>query len=197
MIPRMLEPEAMETPEEVRQYDAMDHSVVNARFVEDFLAAHGPCRGGEILDVGTGTARIPIALAAADSHSRVLALDLSDAMLRQAAKNIALAGLTQRIRTHHGDAKSLLELFGEESFEGVVSNTIIHHIPDPEPVLVDMVRLVAHRGTLFVRNLAQRRAPATSPGWVICTPARKRRRPGPSSRRRWPRRLRSRRFAPS
>jgi ubiquinone/menaquinone biosynthesis C-methylase UbiE len=155
MIPRVLEPEAMETPEEVRQYDAMDHSVVNARFVEDFLAAHGPCRGGEILDVGTGTARIPIALAAADSHSRVLALDLSDAMLKQAAKNIAHAGLTQRIRTHHGDAKSLLELFGDESFEGVVSNTIIHHIPDPEPVLVDMVRLVAHRGTLFVRDLAR------------------------------------------
>ena len=85
MIPRVLEPEAMETPEEVRQYDAMDHSAVNARFVEDFLAVHGPCRGGEILDVGTGTARIPIALAQADSRASVLALDLSEAMLEQAA----------------------------------------------------------------------------------------------------------------
>jgi ubiquinone/menaquinone biosynthesis C-methylase UbiE len=155
MIPRVLEPEAMETPEEVRQYDAMDHSAVNARFVDDFLTAHGPCRGGEILDVGTGTARIPIALATADSRSKVLALDLSDAMLKQAAKNIALAGLSQRIRCHHGDAKSLLELFGDGSFEGVVSNTIIHHIPHPEPVLADLVRLVAHRGTLFVRDLAR------------------------------------------
>lgn len=73
MIQRVLEPEAMETVEEVRQYDAMDHSLVNSRFVDDFLAAHGPCRGGEVLDVGTGTARIPIALAAADSQARVLA----------------------------------------------------------------------------------------------------------------------------
>ena len=59
MIPRVLEPEAMDTPEEVLQYDLMDHSEVNARFVADFLAVHGPCRGGEILDVGTGTAAYP------------------------------------------------------------------------------------------------------------------------------------------
>ena len=44
----------------------MDHGEVNARFVADFLAAHGTCRGGTILDVGTGTARIPIELARAD-----------------------------------------------------------------------------------------------------------------------------------
>jgi ubiquinone/menaquinone biosynthesis C-methylase UbiE len=155
MIPRVLEPEAMETPEEVRQYDAMDHSAVNARFVEDFLAVHGPCRGGEVLDVGAGTARIPIALAKADCEARVLALDLSEAMLEQAASNIALAGLSHRIRCHRGDAKSLLNLFGEGSFEGVVSNTIIHHIPNPKPVLDDMARLVAPGGTLLVRDLAR------------------------------------------
>jgi ubiquinone/menaquinone biosynthesis C-methylase UbiE len=159
VIPRVLEPEAMETPEEVRQYDAMDHSAVNARFVEDFLAAHGRCRGGDVLDVGTGTARIPIALALEERSARVLALDLSDAMLEQAARNITAAGLTGRIRCYKGDAKSLLEHFGDHSFEAVVSNTIIHHIPDPEPVLLDLARLVAHRGTLFVRDLARPESP--------------------------------------
>ncbi len=108
MIPRVLEPEAMETAEEVRQYDAMDHTEVNGRFVADFLAAHGPCRGGEILDVGTGTARIPIALAQADPQARIVALDLSENMLEQARINIAAAGLLSRIRCHKGDAKSLL-----------------------------------------------------------------------------------------
>jgi ubiquinone/menaquinone biosynthesis C-methylase UbiE len=155
MIPRVLEPEAMETAESVREYDAMDHTAVNARFVDDFLAAHGPCRGGEILDVGTGTARIPIALALADGHARLLALDLSETMLEQAAVNITAAGLERRIRCHHGDAKSLLSLFGESSFEGVVSNTIVHHIPDPEPALESMVRLVAPGGTLLIRDLVR------------------------------------------
>jgi ubiquinone/menaquinone biosynthesis C-methylase UbiE len=155
MIPRVLEPEAMETAEEVRQYDAMDHAQVNARFVADFLVAHGPCRGGEILDVGTGTARIPIALASADSGARLVALDLSENMLEQARLNIAMAGLFARIRCHHGDAKSLLDVFGAGRFEGVISNTIIHHIPDPAPALGTMAQLVASGGTLMVRDLAR------------------------------------------
>src|SRR5271170_6625882 len=111
MIARVLEPEAMETAEDVRQYDAMDHSAVNDRFVADFLSFHGSCRGGEILDVGTGTARIPIALARADGQARVLALDLSATMLAQAAINIKEAGLSPRIQCRQGDAKSLLDVF--------------------------------------------------------------------------------------
>jgi ubiquinone/menaquinone biosynthesis C-methylase UbiE len=155
MIERVLEPEAMETAEEVRQYDAMDHREVNRRFVADLLAAHGPCRGGTILDVGTGTARIPIALATADSRAQLLALDLSSTMLAQAEVNIASAGLASRIRTQKGDAKALVEVFGESAFEGVVSNTIIHHIPAPLPALETMARLVASGGTLMIRDLAR------------------------------------------
>jgi ubiquinone/menaquinone biosynthesis C-methylase UbiE len=155
MIARVLEPEAMETPESVREYDAMDHAEVNDRFVADFLAAHGPCRGGEILDVGTGTARIPIALARADSKACVLAVDLAAAMLEQAAANIGAAGFAHRIYCEHADAKLLLDRFGEASFEGVISNTIIHHIPDPEPALQTMSLLVAKGGTLMVRDLAR------------------------------------------
>ena len=160
MIERVLEPEAMETAEEVRQYDAMDHSEVNRRFVHDFLAVHGSCRGGLILDVGTGTARIPIALATADPGARMLALDLSPTMLAQADVNIASAGLTSRIQTRLGDAKALVPVFGESAFEGVVSNTIIHHIPDPSPALETMARLVAAGGTLMIRDLARPRTRA-------------------------------------
>jgi ubiquinone/menaquinone biosynthesis C-methylase UbiE len=155
MIARVLEPEAMDTAEEVRQYDAMDHSEANARFVADFLHAHGPCGGGEVLDVGTGTARIPIALALADPRARIVALDLAEAMLAQALENIAAAGFSDRIRCHHGDAKSLEADFGARGFEGVISNSIVHHIPDPEPALLTMARSVARGGTLMVRDLAR------------------------------------------
>ncbi len=76
-------------------------------------------------------------------------------MLAQAAVNIAAAGESSRIRTYLGDAKMLLDAFGPNSFEGVISNTIIHHIPEPRPVLEMMARLVAPRGTLMVRDLAR------------------------------------------
>ena len=39
MLPRILEPELMDTAEDAREYDAMDHAAVNAVFVNDLLAA--------------------------------------------------------------------------------------------------------------------------------------------------------------
>src|SRR5690349_12925071 len=137
MIPRVLEPEAMDTPEEARDYDAMDHSEVNARFVADFLAAHGPCRGSEILDVGTGPARIPIALCEADAKARVLGIDLAHHMIEKARQNVEQAGLADRIRLEAADAKRLRN--AADTFEAVISNSIIHHIPEPADVLAEMV----------------------------------------------------------
>ena len=59
-LERVLEPEVMDTVEEAQDYDSMDHSLVNEIFVQDLLAT-GPIEG-EVLDVGTGTAQIPIEL---------------------------------------------------------------------------------------------------------------------------------------
>lgn len=151
MLPRVLEPEAMDSPDEAGEYDAMDHRAVNARFVADFLAEHGRCRGGEILDVGTGTARIPIALAEADAEARVLGVDLAGSMLDRGAVNVAEAGLTGRVTLERVDAKGLP--YPDGRFEAVVSNSIVHHIPDPAPALAEMARVVAPGGTLFVRDL--------------------------------------------
>lgn len=153
MLPRILEPEAMDTPDEANDYDAMDHAAVNELFVADFLSAHGRCRGGDILDLGTGTARIPIALCQADPLARVLATDLSAPMLALARRNVAEAGFERRIRCFQGDAKHLAQDDGV--FEAVISNSIVHHIPQPGPVLREMVRLLARGGSLFVRDLAR------------------------------------------
>jgi hypothetical protein len=63
MLARTLEPEVMDTEREASEYDAMDHSGVNDLFVSDFLAVCPPDAlddGGQILDLGTGTALIPI-----------------------------------------------------------------------------------------------------------------------------------------
>lgn len=153
MIPRTLEPEAMDTPEEALEYDAMDHGEVNARFARDFLDSHGPCRGGPILDVGTGTARIPIEVARLDPRAVLVAADLSEPMLVIAERNVQQAGLGDRISPIRVDAKGFANADG--SFEAVVSNSIVHHIPEPRTVLAEMARLVEPGGTLFCRDLVR------------------------------------------
>ncbi len=153
MIPRILEPEAMDTAEEAASYDAMGHQAVNTAFVVDFLRSHGPCRGGEILDIGTGTARIPIILCEQDADARVLAIDLAEHMLDLARRNVEGAQLGGRIALEKVDGKGLP--YPDGRFEAVISNTILHHVPEPSAVMAEMARLVAPGGTLFCRDLVR------------------------------------------
>ena len=55
---RVLEPEVMDSAEEARDYDSMDHAAVNEAFAAAFLSIWNG--RNPILDVGTGTAQIPL-----------------------------------------------------------------------------------------------------------------------------------------
>jgi len=146
---RVLEPEVMDTAEEAAEYDAMDHAGVNRRFCEDLLAAEPDPK--RVADIGTGTALIPIELCRQHPRVRVVAADLAEHMLAKAAQNVKAAGLEERIELVKVDAKaSGLQRGG---FDVVMSNSIVHHIPDPAKALADMLSLVAPGGLLFVRDL--------------------------------------------
>ena len=156
MLTRVLEPEVMDTAEDAADYDSMDHSAVNRRFVEDWAAA---CRTlgldadqiRRMLDVGTGTARIPIEFCQRFPELRIEAIDLAGEMLQLGAANVERAGLGDRIGLRLVDAKRIPSADG--AFETVVSNTIVHHIPNPFDSLAEMVRVLAPGGLLFVRDL--------------------------------------------
>jgi ubiquinone/menaquinone biosynthesis C-methylase UbiE len=145
----------MDTPEEARDYDGMDHSEVNRLFVADllsFVAGQGISDLGDTLDVGTGTALIPIELCRTHPACRVMAIDMAVHMLDLARYNIEAAGLTERISLAQVDAKAMP--FRDGMFAAVVSNSIVHHIPEPWACLKEMVR-VTHpdNGLIFVRDL--------------------------------------------
>jgi ubiquinone/menaquinone biosynthesis C-methylase UbiE len=154
MMLRVLEPEVMDTADEARDYDAMDHGVVNARFCDDLLANESDGMiGASVLDVGTGTALIPIELCKRASHVHVVAIDLAEHMLALGKLNVVRAHLDDRIRLEKIDAKRLP--FEDGAFATTVSNSIIHHIPDPLAVLSEIVRVTASGGLIFVRDLAR------------------------------------------
>lgn len=149
MLQRVLEPEVMDSAEEARDYDAMDHSQVNRLFVADFLAAW--TGKGSVIDIGTGTAQIPIELCRQSEGLAVVAVDLASHMLSLAHDNVRRAGLEKRITLRLIDAKQLP--FADQSFSAVISNSIIHHIPQPAQVLAAMKRVTKIGGMLFVRDL--------------------------------------------
>lgn len=155
LLARVLEPEVMDAADEARDYDAMDHGEVNRRFVADFLAVEATCRLGaaEVLDVGTGTAQIPIELCRRHEALRVVAIDLASSMLALAAENVNRAGLSRRITLERVDAKGLP--FADGRFAAVISNSIVHHIPEPGAALAEMLRVLRPGGLVFVRDLAR------------------------------------------
>ncbi|HJZ54189.1 MAG TPA: class I SAM-dependent methyltransferase, partial [Gemmataceae bacterium] len=149
MLNRVLEPEVMDSPEEARDYDAMDHTAVNRSFAADFLRVwHGR---NPILDVGTGTAQIPIELCHQSPTAEVVAIDLAGHMLALARRNVAQAGFGSRIRVEQANARGLPYPGG--SFAAVMSNSIIHHIAEPFACFAEIHRVCAPDGVLFVRDL--------------------------------------------
>ena len=148
-LERVLEPEVMDTYEEARDYDSMDHQAVNKLFVDDLLAVGNI--GNDILDVGTGTAQIPVELCRQSEDCRIIAIDMAVHMLDLARFNIEVDGFTQRIFLQQIDAKDML--FESEMFDCVMSNSIIHHIPEPLAVLAESIRVTRPGGLLLFRDL--------------------------------------------
>ncbi|MBL8825983.1 MAG: class I SAM-dependent methyltransferase [Planctomycetaceae bacterium] len=151
-LARVLETEVMDTAAEAADYDAMDHRAVNRVFVDDLLAIIGPAiHAGELLDLGTGTALIPIELAGRVAGLKIRAVDLAQHMLVRAAENVARAALQTSIVLEQIDAKGLP--YHEGQFAVVMSNSIVHHIPQPSAVIAEAVRVVRPGGWLFFRDL--------------------------------------------
>jgi ubiquinone/menaquinone biosynthesis C-methylase UbiE len=151
---RVLEPEVMETDDEARVYDAMDHAAVNESFVADLIAADATAADlACTLDVGTGTSLIPIELCKRRPSARVIAVDMAGAMLDLARLNVERAALSGVIEVRVADAKALS--FATGTFGCVVSNSLLHHIPEPRLALAEMLRVLRPTGLLFVRDLVR------------------------------------------
>ena len=156
MLARVLEPEMMDTVTEAVDYNGMDHSHVNRVFVDDLLVASASVprsSGGtwHVFDAGTGTALIPLELMRRGIPVLVTASDLAEQMLIVGRNNVAAAGLTDAIRLVRSDCKRLPD--ADATYDIVMSNSIVHHIPEPSLVLAELWRVLKPGGLLFVRDL--------------------------------------------
>jgi len=160
MLSRQLEVELMDSQDEAMDYDAMDHRQVNDQFVSDLCQLMGwepdPTFDGEgwldILDMGTGTAQIPIRLCQHLPQARVMAAEQAIAMLEIAKININIASLLDRVQLLRSDCKRMEEL-EDGMFNVVMSNSLIHHLPEPALAIAEAIRVTEPGGTLFFRDL--------------------------------------------
>jgi len=107
-----------------------------AEAVEPLLDAVKVSGGDRVLDVGTGPGLV--AAAAAERGAHAIGLDFSEAMLAEARR------IHPDIEFHAGPAEALP--FGDDEFDAVVGNFVLHHTGDPTKVLSEAFRVLRPEG---------------------------------------------------
>jgi ubiquinone/menaquinone biosynthesis C-methylase UbiE len=149
IVDRILEPEVMDTWLEATAYDAMDFVAVNTAFAEDAIALDPDAV--KVLDAGTGTARIPILMCQRRPQYLITGVDLAQSMLIVGQRNVEDAELKQRIRLERVDTKTMA--YPDLEFDMLISNSLVHHLPDPLSFFQEVKRLVRPGGAILIRDL--------------------------------------------
>lgn len=171
MLERILEPEVMDSELDAREYASFDNSIVNDEFVTRALELAPP--SGYVLDVGTGPGDIAVLFATRAQALNFLAIDLGEHMLGMARHNVDRAKLTGRVEIARIDAKATGYPAG--TFDMVISNSLVHHIPDPEQLFRELRRVVRPGAGLFIKDLHRPESASELQGLVAryaagCTP---------------------------
>lgn len=149
MLDRVLEPEVMDTARDALEYEAIDNTAVNREFAEQAL---GLCPSvGHVLDAGTGPGDIAIIMAGRAPGLRITAIDLADHMLAIARKKVERASLGGRITVSRIDAKATG--YPDATFDAVVSNSLVHHIPEPLLFFREVARVARTSASIFIKDL--------------------------------------------
>ena len=113
-----------------------------------------------VLDVATGTGRLPLALFRQHFGGQIIGLDLSRRMLRQARSKLRLYGGqmclirldASRPRGRSTPSAPTPLPFEDGTFDAVTCLEALEFLPRPLEALAEMVRVLAPGGVLFITN---------------------------------------------
>lgn len=161
-LERVPEPEVMDESLEVEAYSSAAAQTylekIDRTFVTQvarlFPAGDPRLLRGVALDVGCGPGQIPIMMAARWPGLRITGLDAAPAMIEQARKEAASAGVAisfQVLRLGpHGEARLP---FDDAAFDLVTSNSVLHHVADSVAFFDEIARVAKPEGAVLIRDL--------------------------------------------
>ena len=108
-------------------------------------------RGGRVLDIGTGSGLLAIELAKAKGcRFDIVALDISENMIKKAKENARRYGVENKIRFLVSTAEALP--FADSSFDLVISYASLHHWFKPVTVFDEVARVTGETGHAIIRD---------------------------------------------
>lgn len=108
-------------------------------------------KSGRALDIGTGSGRLAIELVRARGcHFDIVALDISENMIKKARENARRYGVENRIKFLVATADTLP--FPDNSFDLVISYASLHHWFQPVTVFDEVARVTRETGRAIIRD---------------------------------------------
>ncbi|HEX9284829.1 MAG TPA: class I SAM-dependent methyltransferase [Nitrospirales bacterium] len=153
---RVLEPELMDDQEQALVYAKADFEEENQGFVDRFLEFYPEFTSGHVLDLGCGPADIPIRLARALPDCRMTGVDGSAPMIALGAEAIRAAGLANRITLR---CERFQETVLEERADAVISNSLLHHVPNALQFWYAVKKLAQPGAVILVMDLLRPESP--------------------------------------
>ncbi len=155
---RVLEPQLMDEDEQARAYAEADFEAPHSNFIALFRALLPACEpDGFVLDLGCGPADITLRFARAFPDCIVHGVDGAAAMLRYGERRLAAApDARRRITLVHGLLPAAP--LPRERYDVVISNSLLHHLPQPQVLWQTVRRYGAPGAAVFIMDL--RRPPS-------------------------------------
>jgi len=148
----------MEAAAQARAYAGADFTEPNERFCRLLRTQLHPLpEDARVVDIGCGPADIPCRLAEEFPGWHITATDGSAAMLAEARRNVTQRNLAARLRLVLGRIPEV-DLGGE--FDLILSNSLLHHLPDPAVLWTTVTALAGPGAGVAVMDLSRPDSPA-------------------------------------
>ena len=146
----------MDDPEQALVYARADFEKENQGFIDRFREYFPEFTEGHVLDMGCGPGDIPVRFARALPSCRITGVDASEPMIGLAGVAVKQAGLADRItfRCERFQAVSLVE-----PADAAVSNSLLHHVPNPLQFWYRLRQLVKPGSPVLVMDLLRPDSP--------------------------------------
>ena len=146
----------MDDPKQADAYARADFTEENQGFVDRFKEYFPEFSQGRVLDLGCGPADIPIRFAKLYPACHIIGVDASAPMIQLGERAVQQAGLTDRVTLR---CERYEEVAGARIVDAAMSNSLLHHLPNPLQFWQKLRQLVKPGAPVLVMDLLRPESP--------------------------------------